>query len=84
MRKVTPPAAGVDIGAHEIGACEPDGAEPPGVRTFGTYTADLQNLADWFVDRGIETVARESRGVGRPRSPLLFEQCAIDQTCPRP
>ena len=30
---------------------------------FGTYTADLQTLADWFVDRGIQTVAMESTGV---------------------
>jgi hypothetical protein len=63
MRKVTPHAAGVDIGAHEIVACVPDGDEQQIVRTFGTYTTDLQTLADWFVDRGIQTVAMESTGV---------------------
>jgi transposase len=63
MRKVTSNAAGVDIGAHEIVACVPDGDDQQIVRTFGTYTADLQTLADWFVDRGIETVAMESTGV---------------------
>jgi transposase len=63
MRKVTPHAAGVDIGAHEIVACVPDGDDQQIVRTFGTYTADLQTLADWFVDRGIQTVAMESTGV---------------------
>ena len=63
MRQVNPHAAGVDIGAHEIVACVPDGDAQQIVRTFGTYTADLQALADWFVDRGIETVAMESTGV---------------------
>jgi transposase len=63
MRQVTPHAAGVDIGAHEIVACVPDGEAQQIVRTFGTYTADLQTLADWFVDRGIQTVAMESTGV---------------------
>ena len=63
MRKITAQAAGVDIGAHEIVACVPDGDDQQIVRTFGTSTADLQTLADWFVDRGIQTVALESTGV---------------------
>jgi transposase len=63
MRQVNPHAAGVDIGAHEIVACVPDGQDRQIVRTFGTYTADLHALADWCIDRGIETVAMESTGV---------------------
>jgi transposase len=63
MRQVNPHAAGVDIGAQEIVACVPDGNAQQIVRPFGTYTADLQSLADWFVDRGIETVAMEATGV---------------------
>ncbi len=63
MRQVHPHAAGVDIGAHEIVACVPDGDDQQIVRTFGTDTVDLQTLADWFVDRGIQTVAMASTGV---------------------
>jgi hypothetical protein len=63
MRQVNRHAAGVDIGAHEIMACVPDGDAQQLVRAFGTYTADLDTLADWFVDRGIQTVAMESPGV---------------------
>ena len=63
MRQVNPHAAGVDIGTHEIVACVPDGHDRQIVRTFGTYTADLHALADWCIDRGIETVALESTGV---------------------
>jgi transposase len=63
MRQVNRHAAGVDIGAHEIMACVPDGDDQQLVRAFGTYTADLDTLADWFVDRGIQTAAMESTGV---------------------
>lgn len=62
-RKMTLQAAGVDSGAHEMVACVPDGEEQQLVRTFGTYTAELQTLADWWVDRGMQTVALESTGV---------------------
>jgi transposase len=63
MRKITSQAAGVDIGAHEIVACVPDGEDQQIVRPVGTYTADRQTLADWLVDHGMQTVAMESTGV---------------------
>jgi transposase len=72
MRTVNPQAAGVDIGAHEIMACVPDGADQQIVRLFGTSTAALEALADWFIDRGIQTVAMASTGVyGLPRCETL-------------
>jgi hypothetical protein len=33
------------------------------VRAFGTYTADLDAVAAWFVDRGMQTAAMASTGV---------------------
>jgi hypothetical protein len=63
MRTVNPHAAGVDLGAHELMACVPDGDAQHIVRAFGTDTADLHALADWFIDRGLETVAMASTGV---------------------
>jgi len=63
MRTLTAHAAGGDIGAHEIVAGVPDGEDQQRVRTFGPYTADLQTLADWLVDRGMQTVAMASIGV---------------------
>lgn len=62
-RHVNPHAAGVDIGAHEMMACVPDGDDQHIVRVFGTYTVDLEALADWCIDRGIQTVAMASTGV---------------------
>ena len=63
MRKINPHAAGVDSGAHEILAGVPDGDDQQLVRAFGTYTAALDAVAAWFVDRGIQTVAMDSTGV---------------------
>jgi transposase len=63
MRQINAHAAGVDIGAHAILAGVPDGDDQQLVRAFGTYTADLDALADWCVDRGIQTAAMESTGV---------------------
>ena len=58
-----PTAAGVDIGAREIFVAvhhDPDG-EP--VRRFGTFTEDLNQMADWLERCGVTTVAMESTGV---------------------
>jgi transposase len=63
MRKLTPHAAGVDIGAHDIMAGVPDGDDHQLVRAFGTSTAALDPVADWCVDRDIQTVALASTGV---------------------
>ena len=56
-------AAGIDIGAEEIFvAVPPDQASEP-VRSFGSFTADLNELADWLESCRIRTVAMESTGV---------------------
>jgi len=58
-----PNAAAIDIGARmHVAAVSPDrDAEP--VRSFGTFTGDLQRLADWLKCCGVRTVAMESTGV---------------------
>jgi hypothetical protein len=33
------------------------------VRSFGTFTADLQRLADWLAECGVKTVVMESTSV---------------------
>jgi transposase len=58
-----PGAAAIDIGATmHVAAVEPDRDSEP-VRRFGTFTGDLQRLADWFEKCGVRTVAMESTGV---------------------
>jgi transposase len=56
-------AAAIDIGATmHVAAVGPDRDKEP-VRTFRTFTGDLERLADWFARCGIKTIAMESTGV---------------------
>lgn len=56
-------AAGIDIGSREHWACVPPGRTEQNVRKFGTFTCDLEALADWFQECGIKSVAMEATGV---------------------
>jgi transposase len=60
---ISPHAAGIDIGSKEHAVCVPKGASPEPVRTFGTFTADLEALADWLKECQVTTVAMEATGV---------------------
>ena len=63
LERIQPDAAGIDCGAeHHYVAVPPDRDARP-VRTFRTFTADLNRLADWLIECRIETVAMESTGV---------------------
>src|SRR5258705_4044679 len=60
MPMVHPNAAAIDIGATmHMAAVRADRAPEP-VRSFGTFTADLHRLVDWFTECGGETAAMES------------------------
>src|SRR6266446_10059680 len=50
-----PHAAGIDIGEAEHWVAVPPGCDPQPVRRFGTFTADLDALADWLIDCGVTT-----------------------------
>jgi len=56
-------AAGIDVGSREHYVCVPDDRDVQPVRTYGCYTPDLEAMAQWLGDCGIETVAMESTGV---------------------
>ena len=60
---IEPNAAGIDIGATEIYVAVPPDRDPNPVRSFQTFTADLQALAAWLLACRIRTVAMESTGV---------------------
>ncbi len=58
--------AGLDIGKDEVVACvrAPDDAagRRAEVRTFGTFTRQLEGLAAWLADEGVTTVVMEATG----------------------
>jgi transposase len=58
-----PQAAGIDVGNEEHWVAVPPVLDPLPVQSFGCFTRDLEEMADWLVRRGIETVAMQSTGV---------------------
>ena len=56
LEVVHPNAAGIDIGGSEHWvAISPERDEEP-VRRFDCFTADVEQMADWLVDRGVRSV----------------------------
>ena len=58
-----PAAAGLAIGAEEIWGCVPAERAPQPVRVCGTFTPDLQAVAEWLAQCRVKSVALESTGV---------------------
>jgi transposase len=63
LPQLNPNAAGIDVGSASHFVAVPADRDPESVREFGTFTADLYELADWLRACRIETVALESTGV---------------------
>lgn len=58
---IQPMVAGIDVGSKEHWVCGPQRADgKPNVRVFRTTTPQLQELADWLIEEGVESVAMES------------------------
>jgi transposase len=55
--------AGIDIGNKSHYVAVPAGRDERPVREFGSWTADLQRMAEWLKACGIETVVMQSTGV---------------------
>lgn len=60
---VNPDAAGIDAGSEQHWVSVPEDRAQESVRCFGTFTEDLEALADWLMECGIKTVAIEATGV---------------------
>ena len=63
LQIVHPKAAGIDVGNEEHWVAVPPGLDEHPVQSFGCFTRDLEEMADWLVGCGIETVAMQSTGV---------------------
>ena len=57
LQVMHPKAAGIDVGNEEHWVAVSPDLDPEPVRSFGCFTQDLQEMADWLVRCGIETVA---------------------------
>jgi transposase len=56
-------AAGIDVGSCSHFVAVPEGRDAVSVCEFGTFTCDLEVLAEWLKQCGVDTVAMESTGV---------------------
>lgn len=56
-------AAGIDIGSGEYYVAVPEDRDEQPVRKFMCFTADLEAMAGWLGECGIDTVVMESTGV---------------------
>jgi hypothetical protein len=57
------PTAEFDFGATEHLVAVPEGRDEVSVRALGTFTTDLEAVADWLAFCRVTTVAMESTGV---------------------
>ena len=74
--------AGLDVHKRTVVACllrpGASGQRRKELRTFGTMTADLLQLADWLAQAGCTHAAMESTGVfWKPVYNVLEGQCAL-------
>lgn len=64
LPSIRPMVAGIDLGSREHWVCGPQLADGrPNVRVFFTTTPSLNQLADWLIEQGVESVAMESTHV---------------------
>ena len=63
LHEVREDAAGIDVGAYEVFVAVPEDRDEESIRSFSTFTEDLQAMARWLIDCRIGTVAMESTGV---------------------
>lgn len=63
LKVVNPNAAGIDIGSkeHYVAVSLDKTSEP--VRSFGSFTDDLEEMSVWLKSNDVDTVALESTGV---------------------
>ena len=60
---INPHAAGIDVGNESHYVAVPPGRDARPVREFGSWTAALEEMAQWLKSCGIETVVLQSTGV---------------------
>lgn len=63
LEHLSPNAAGIDCGSAEHFVAVPPDRDPTPVRSFPTFTGDLQRLADWLTACRVTSVAMEATGV---------------------
>ena len=78
LQVVHPNAAGIDIGNESHFVSIPPDRDAVSIREFGSWTADLDEMAGWLKEHGIETVALQSTGVYWIAVQEVLEQAGLE------
>ena len=78
LEVVHPNAAGIDIGNQSHFVAIPPDRDAVPVREFGSWTADLHEMASWLKAKGIQTVAMQSTGVYWIAVQEVLEQAGLE------
>jgi transposase len=71
-------AAGIDIGNESHFVAIPPDRDAAPIREFGSWTADLHEMALWLKEHGIRTVAMQSTGVYWIAVQEVLEQSGLE------
>src|SRR6476659_8351743 len=63
LKLIEPDAAAVDVGSRRHWVAVNPERDPNPVREFGTFSADLMSLADWFAPCEVKSVVMGATGV---------------------
>jgi transposase len=63
LERINPDVAGIDLGSAEHFVAVPSDRDPNPVRSFHTFTSDLERLVEWLAACRIRSVAMEATGV---------------------
>jgi transposase len=75
---VHPDAAGIDVGSASHFVAIPPERDPVPIREFGSWTAAVEEMAQWLTAHGIRTVALQSTGVYWIAVQEVLEQAGLE------
>jgi len=77
LELVHPNAAGIDIGNESHFVAVPPARDAEPVRELGSWTADLNRMAEWLIRCGIDTVAMQSTGAFTGSPFMMFWKSTV-------
>ena len=78
LEVVHPNAAGIDVGNESHFVSIPPDRDAVSIREFGSWTADLHEMANWLKEHGIQTVVMQSTGVYWIAVQEVLEQAGLE------
>ncbi len=78
LRVLRPNAAGIDVASEIHYVAVPYDRSNPAVRSFGSFTCDIHEMAKWLISCDIDTVAMESTGIYWIQLYLILEKYGIE------